>query len=403
MSLAPDADRAAYVDLLERLPGLAARAPLILCGMGSCVDARIAMHDMAGLLAERRTKPAMALAALLVERAARGVGGEIAVDWPDGPRWLAEHVPTRYALGGTGPQAAWALSAVGARALVALEDRSAHMLARLDPRLLLAEAGGMVAASDVAARGQARPDIFIFEFTQGLPVGAVTPPRSSRVIVRFDNLGLEHDAAFDRLSVELAPSAGAALLSGFSAVPAGALDAELARVATLGAAWRAAGVRTVHLEMAGYDSPAMGEAVLQGMRRAVSSVGMSHSEFLAMGPTKDLATGLCALGDRLGIGRVCVHADEWAASATLGDPDVERDALMLGCLLSSARAAAGTPVRPAGIDARARFATPPFPRPLRSGAWTLVSCPAPYLAAPATTLGLGDTFTAGCLLALAQP
>lgn len=398
----PEGARTAYADLLGRLPRLVSAAPLIFCGMGTCVDARVAMHDMNALLAERHVAPAAALAALLKDRAARGVGGEVWVDWPQGPQWLAERVPVRYALGGTGPQAAWMLSVLGARALVALEDRSAHMMAQLDPRLLLAEGGKLVPAADIVSRGPSRPDIFIFEFTQGVPVGDVTPPRSSRVIVRFSNLGLEHDDEFDRLSLRLAESAGAGLLSGFSAVAVDRLAAEIGRVGDLGQAWREAGVGTVHLELAGYDSPEIGESVLEGMRRAVTSVGMSHSEFLTMSPSDDLATGLCALGDRLGIARVCVHADEWAAAATTGEPDAERDALMMGCLLSSARAAAGKPVYPTGIDAQARFGAAPFPRPVRSGAWTLVSCPSPYLAAPATTLGLGDTFTAGCLLVLAQ-
>ncbi len=400
--------RAAYADLLERLPHFVAAAPLIFCGMGACVDARVAMHDMHDLLAERRVPPAVALAALLKDRAARGVGGEVWVDWPQGPQWLAEHVPVRYALGGTGPQAAWMLSVLGARALVALEDRSAHMMAQVDARLSLADGGSLVQAGEVAAGGPSRPDIFIFEYTQGTDVGGVTPRRSSRIIVRFNNLGLEHDDEFDRLSVRLAGSAGAALLSGFSAVPAEALAGEIARVGDLARAWRDAGVGTIHLELAGYDSPEIGERVLHGMRHAITSVGMSHSEFLAMSPSPDLATGqglatgLCALGDRLGIGRVCVHADDWAAAATKGETAIERDALMMGCLLSSARAAAGTPVHPTSIDARARFGPLPFPQPARCGEWNLVSCPSPYLAAPATTLGLGDTFTAGCLLVLAQ-
>ena len=76
---------------------------------------------------------------------------------------------------------------------------------------------------------------------------------------------------------------------------------------------------------------------------------------------------------------------------------------MMGCLLSSARAAAGKPVRPTAIAPEARFQPPPFPLPVQCGEWNLVSCPSPYLSAPATTLGLGDTFTAGCLLVLAQP
>ena len=393
--------RAEYADLLERLPGVVAAAPLIFCGMAACVDACVVMHDMDRLLAERHVPEAMRLADLLRDRAARGVGGEFWFDWLEGPRWLAEHVPVRHGLGETGPQAAWVLSVLGARALVALADRSAHMLARLNGRILLAEADALVPASEVQARGEPRPDIFIFEFTRGVAVGGVMPPRSSRVIVRFANHGLEHDDAFDRLSVGLAGSAGAGLLSGFSNVPADALAAELARVAALAAGWRAGGLGVVHLEWSGYDTPAIGAQVLDGMRRAMTSLGMSHSEYRVMSPSPDLATGLCALGDRLGIDRVCVHADGWAAAATLGDADAERQALMTGCLLAGARAAAGKPVRPGSIDASARFSAPPFPRPVRSGRWNLVSCSSPFLAAPVTTLGLGDTFAAGCLLALA--
>lgn len=38
-----------------------------------------------------------------------------------------------------------------ARALMALQDRSAHMLAQLDGRLLLAEAGELVTVANVVA------------------------------------------------------------------------------------------------------------------------------------------------------------------------------------------------------------------------------------------------------------
>jgi hypothetical protein len=392
--------RSAYGAFLDRVPAFVDAASLTLCGMGACVDACVAMHDMDGLLAARAPAEATALAALLKDRAARGIGGEIWVDWAGGPAWLARHVPVRYALGGTGPQAGWALTVAGAPALVALEDRSAHMMARLDSRLLLAEAGAMLPAAQVAPRGEPRAEIYIFEYTAGIPCGDVLPPRSSRIIVRFSNHGLEHDPEFDRLSVRVAGTAGAALVSGFSNVPAGLLAAEMARVSALALAWRAAGVGTVHLELAGYDTRETGERVFDGLHRAITSVGMSHSEFLTLNPGQPLAAGMCALGDRLGIARVCVHADDWAAAATKGDPEVECQALMMGCLLSSVRAAAGQPVRPTAIDPRVRLQMPPFPRQERRRDWTLVSCPSLYLEAPATTLGLGDTFAAGCLLVL---
>ena len=37
-------------------------------------------------------------------RAGRGEGGEIRVEWDEGPRWLATNERIRYALGGTGPE-----------------------------------------------------------------------------------------------------------------------------------------------------------------------------------------------------------------------------------------------------------------------------------------------------------
>ena len=395
-----------YAALITRLPSLVEAAPLTLCGMGACVDALIAMPDLAPLLDASGSSQAVALASVLLDRARRGIGGEIAFDWPEGPAWLAARVPLRFSLGGTGAQAGWTLAATGARALVALEDRSARMLACLEPKILLAEDGCLVEAPAVRPRGANHPEVFIFEYTAGVCIGSVVPPRSSRIIVRFDNKGLEHDADFDVLSLSLASTAGAGLVSGFNGVPPAQLDAEIRRVAAIASGWKAAGLAAIHLELAGYDSLEACCRVMGGLRGSVGSVGMSHSEFLTLAQAllpdlaEDIGAGMVALGEHFGFDRVCVHADHWAAAATLGEPAVEYQALMMGCLLSSARAVAGRPIRPQAIDARADFHTPPFPVPLQAGRWTVVSCASPYLSVPATTLGLGDSFTAGCLLAL---
>jgi ADP-dependent phosphofructokinase/glucokinase len=111
---------------------------------------------------------------------------------------------------------------------------------------------------------------------------------------------------------------------------------------------------------------------------------------------------MCELGERLGLNRVCVHADHWAASATRGDAETERRALMMGCLLAGTRAANGTPVRPREIDARATFSAPPLPLHSTRGRWSIVSCASPHLEHPAATVGLGDSFTGGCLLILGE-
>jgi hypothetical protein len=393
-----------FRDLAARLPAMAATAPVTLCGMSACVDARLDMARIGPLLAADRPAEAAALAALLLERAARGVGGEVRVDWPEGPRWLAERLDVTYALGGTGPQAGWVLTTLGAPALVCLEDRSAHMLARLPAAMLVAADGSAVPAGHLTASGERRPDIFIFEYTAGVSIGDVVPRRSSRIIVRFNDPGLEHDAEFERLTCRLAGEAGAGLVSGFNCVPPEGLEAEIGRVFGLARRWRAAGLATVHLEMSGYADPLARDRVLEAARGVVTSVGMSHSEFLDLGPAGGgaaaLAAAMTALAARLELDRLCVHADRWAVTATRGDPHREREALMAGGLVASARAAAGRPSVPDGVPEGATFDPPPFGPLGRCGAWSTVACTTPYLQRPATTLGLGDSFTAGCLLVL---
>ena len=193
------------------------------------------------------------------------------------------------------------------------------------------------------------------------------------------------------------------LLSGYNAVPALDLDRELARTMALGRRWQTAGLQTIHLELAGYDSLELVEHVLAASRGIVTSVGMSHSELIALdGQDGDPAAAMMRLGERTGFDRVCVHADHWAAAVTKRDPGIEMQALMTGCLLASARAAAGSPVLPRALGPSAQFHDLPMPEHARHGDWEAVACASPYLERPVTTLGLGDTFTAGCLLALGQ-
>jgi hypothetical protein len=392
-----------YRDLIADVPHIAKHAPLMLFGLSACVDARISAHQMSPLFASTAPPEARAFGELLAGRAAKGIGGEVRIDWPEGPAWLARNMPISYALGGTGPQAAWSLVAIGGSAMVALEDRSAHMLQQFHPDILIAENGRAVRARDVAARGKRRPEIFIIEYTAGRPLGDVTPKRSSRIIVRFHDPGLEHDAQFETLSVALAHTAGAGLISGFNSIPYERIDSEVAAVTGMTGKWRAAGVGAIHLELAGYDTPRQRDRVIEQTRGAITSIGMSHSEFVGLVPQgSDLAQDMCDLGDKLGLDRICVHADHWAASVTLGDPETERRALMMGCLLASTRAANGVPAYPREIDGRATFSEPPLPLLSRLGPWSLVACASPHLEHPLATVGLGDSFTGGCLLVLGQ-
>ncbi|SKA23842.1 ADP-dependent glucokinase/phosphofructokinase [Consotaella salsifontis] len=389
----------AYAALLMRAPEIIRRSRVTLCGMSACIDARISMHDVPADLT-LDSAAAADFMATIIGRMTNGVGGEIRVEWPEGPAWLAEHLPVDHAFGGTGPHAAMVLTALGAPTLLALEDRSAHMLRCVPGDLTLAEAGHKVAVRDVRPAGVARPDIFIFEFTAGRPAAGVVPPRSSRIIVRFGDPGLERDDAFEALSTGLAGEAGAGLIAGFGCVPDNELDQEVGRISALVHQWRARGLETVHLELSTYADPAPCWRLLDGFASVVTSVGMSESELRSLTKGQETASAMRETAVRLGLRRLCVHADHWAASVTLDDPAVERDALMMGCLLASARAEAGRPVSRPRVPDGASFAEPPLADGALCDGWHLVSCASPNLRAPATTLGLGDTFTAGCLLVL---
>ena len=389
-----------YADLIRRLPDVAARAPLTFCGNGACIDARVSLHDVDPMISVDSPEAARFMA-MLLERAARGQGGEVTYEWTGGPEWISAHNPISYAMGGTGPQAAWALSAVGAPVLLALEDRSELMLRVVPSDVVLVEDGRLVQARSARTGGATRPPVFIFEYTAGRPIGAIVPERSSRIIVKFGHFKLEADDGFERYTTTNARHAGTGLISGFSSVAADDLPGELARVSSLARAWRIGKLETIHFELSGFDAPEVLHLVLAELRGSVTSIGMSLSELKAVRPgIPDVPSAMESIAHEVGADRICVHADEWAASLTRRDPEVEWEALLTGCLLAASRAAAGRPVLPESIHPRATFKPLPFRHAGLSGPWRLVACASPFLRSPRTTLGLGDTFTGGCLLAL---
>jgi len=393
-----------YAGLAERLPELAQRARLVLGGLGACVDVYIRLEEALRVLEGAPATPAAALRQLLLERARRGIGGEVRFDWPDGPAWLDARLPRRLGLGGTGAQAAQTLAVLGAPTLLALSDRSAAQLALIHPNVRVAGADGIVPARAVAGAGRGRAPHYIVEFTAGVPAGDLVPPRSSRVIVRFEDDPLEPDPWFERASVEVAASAGAAILSGFNALPAGALPDLLARVRPLAGSWRAAGLRPVHLELGDFPDPAGMNEVLSGLAGSAASLGLSQSELLKLVPHgRSVVDRAQSLAERFGFDRVAVHADHFALALTRNDPEAELEALMAGSLLAATRAYHGRIAVPDGCPPGAVFSEAPEPTNGRRGTWHLACCATPYLPKPAATIGLGDTFLAGTLLILSQP
>ncbi len=396
-----------YGGLIREMPRLVADARMTLCGLSTVLDAVVPLHEAGALFAPGLPEGGRRLAEELRRRARLGIGGEYRADWPDGAEWLDRSLPFRLALGGTGAHAARVLSTLGAPALLSLEARGPGILSVLDGNVLLAEEGRAVPARELAAKGVDGRRIYIFESTAGQAFDGIVPPRSTRIIVRLHDGTLEDDRAFAGVSVRCAGLAGAGVLSGFSLLDAGTLPDELSRAVQLARRWRQAGLPLIHLELASYARPAYRDAVLNGLAGQFDSLGMSLSELHDLVPAeaapgrtpgRALDRTLLGLADRYGASRVCVHADEWAVALTRGDPDRERQALMAGCLIAATRASLGRPAIPRGLPEGCELRPPPEPGRCED-AW-LVTCPAPWLPRPATTLGLGDTFMAGCLLVL---
>lgn len=398
----PEQWRDAYAALLERLPGIVASARLTLCGMSTCVDAYIRLESADALLDAPPGTPQGAFAARILDRARQGIGGEMRIDWPQGPAWLEANLPITLGLGGTGAQAAQMLATLGAPSLVAVGDRTARQIERFHPEVGLAGPDGPTTMGSVQGHaGIGKQAHYIIEFRAGTRMGGHVLPRSSRIICRFGDDPLEDDPPFEAQSIRLAGQAGAAILAGYNEVPALLMEQSLRHTAGLARAWREAGLRLIHLELGDFHDMNDAWTIFAGLHGAICSVGLSLSELDKLMPgSGPVASRAACLGERLGIDRVAVHYDTYALALTKDDPALELEALMTGSLLASTRAANGKVTVPRQIAQAAIFKPAPLPPIGRSGAWNIATCATPWLHRPAATIGLGDTFLAGTLLVL---
>ncbi len=331
-----------------------------------------------------------------------GRDGELFWDWPEGWRWLAEALgsPDRVQVGGTGPQAAWALDVLGAPTVMALESRSPEQLGVLAPNILVCSEGRMVPVHELPADVDAAPiRNEILEFPAGSGLLGSALERSHRVILRFSPIALERDEEFMAMQEELGPTAGAAVLSGLSGL--GLSDGASRNWAQrLLSVWRECGPALRHLELGDTTRPGDLRTVMAGLRGLNSSLGLSMSELLTLwGPSSGIAAKALELAHGLESPCIVVHADRWALAVHRSDPSTVVRRLMTATLFASARAAAGAPrgdVTPVSYASYSEDV--PESGPLGNG-WRVDCVPTPFVARPASTIGLGDTFTAGLLLA----
>ncbi len=260
---------------------------------------------------------------------------------------------------------------------------------------------GVVPVASLKREGAAPSPHYIFEFTAGEMVCGAKVPRSSRTIVRFEHNALQRDESFIRASAERAADAGAGILCGFNEIPPQSAEEELDYAARVATAWRQGGLALIHLELGDFPTLALRDETLHCLLPLVTSVGTSRSELMHLRQEGEpLHTTAIRLAEAFELDRVCIHADKWAFAVTRGDVESELQALEMGCLLASTRAANGYFAVPDRLPDRAELLSPPLPPFHRTGAWSVACCPAPYLERPVATIGLGDTFLAGTLLVL---
>jgi ADP-dependent phosphofructokinase/glucokinase len=251
--------------------------------LSTFLDSYLRLHEAERLWTAEEGTPQAVLSRELFRRACSGVGGEFFLDWPEGEVWVEKNLPfSRWGLGGSGAQAAQMLSILGAPALMSLEDRSKRQLSVIHPNIQVATSRGVFSCVELCPTKGRKPAHYIFEFTAGTRVGPIIPKRSSRTIVRFTDERLDNDPDFTRESINAAPNAGAAILSGFNEIDQQDIEAALLDTVTLAHAWRDRGLGTIHLELGDYASVDARDTVLEKLAGAFTSLGMSYSELRAL-------------------------------------------------------------------------------------------------------------------------
>ncbi|MEV7756602.1 ADP-dependent glucokinase/phosphofructokinase [Microbacterium sp. NPDC089180] len=409
-----DEARAKYAAVLEGLDGLVRTAPLIATGFSVCNDhiCSIGEAEFAAIVDAQDDDDLQVreLARWLHDRILQGRGGEVLAA-RGGFDWIVRTFRGTPTMGGTGAQVSRVLASVGVQSVLALSDRTAAQLDTMDDGLLVVGDDGRLHSPREITPSPVRPNdpIFVFQFTQGVPLRgadadadaeAIVTRRSTRIILRAPARPLDLDDAFAAYVEDHRLTT--VLLSGFQTAEPAAVEPTRAWFLQR-FAWLADRPRLVHFEIAEYESHEHARSAVAGLTGFANSLGMSLSELGQLSSVSDPVEAAIAIANELGLDRVSVHADDFAFVVTTGDPALEEEALLAGCLLAASRAVTGAPVLPREMPAGTTLS--PLPASLRRESpdprYRLVAVPSPYTPSPRVTLGLGDTFVAGMLLALA--
>lgn len=386
--------------------------------------------------------------ALLLLCMKNGTGGEYPLETPDAIRdssLLVKDSPT-LRLGGNAGIAADVLSGLGASLVIpnvaALSGRQADLLSGDAIRIPCYRDGG--GGSDIAllkprdaVRDEEGAVHYVFDFKKGEEITLpdtdrrIIAPENNRIIATYDsvNTALHVDSAFREFSDAHVTEMDGALVSGFhllrNTYPDGSTYLDHARRAIKQLkGWKSSNPDLrIHFESGDFFERNIRDHVISCISDVVDSIGMNEEEFL--GDDADFsATGIIEKSvrtiDELQISRLCVHAMDFIVSVLdpgYIDHESEIDALNAGAIAAAARAKAGS-VNPASLQLAMNDVKPSYAgvrecsevqgrfngKSIGNGVhlelndYSICIVPSLLCEHPVTTVGLGDTMTAGVFL-----
>jgi len=363
----------------------------------------------------------------------RGKGEEWLVFNPGVVDFIEENFPGRLRLGGNAGIMANVMAGLGAGCVVVNASRLTRRQASLFTSRrgiavpALVDGGLRLCRPLDAARGEAGGEAvhFVFDFLAGTRVSVegevFRVPRNDRFIASFDppNVSLEIDPLFERFTRENAGFFDGAVVSGFHLLGADGFRERVWRSIEQVKGWKQVNPGLwVHLELGHFVRPEIANLVLGGFSGVVDSVGMNEEELSGYLGCQDILEGdvlegAVSLFERLDVSRVCVHTRDFVVSALQGlPPGLELRALEGGVKVAASLAATGKTGDWDFVERSiSRLRVSRVGREMLKG-WkvegmggfrvvdgvTVCLVPTFVCEEPVTTVGLGDTFTAGVLL-----
>ncbi len=363
------------------------------------------------------------LARIVSYYARAGLGAEVDITSDEVCRFLEANFKSEFALGGTGAQGAAALGAIGYPLLVHLTDDSAAVRELLSyPDVSIVSEGRTVPVTAVRAGGNPVRH-FILQFQRGDVVTIrgekQVLPDSNRLILDDDQIHkvLPIQTNFLRYIEENAQDFSAYSISGFNLITdeqrlldvLAVLEPHFARVK------EANPECVLYLEAAHYLEPTVQIRTLDRLSKHLHILGLNEEELVVFArrvgvevdncDLKSVLHGLSAVNDHFAFQGIVLHTKDYAMyfGQELSRGDLEKG-LTLGNLLAGTKARIGH--YGTIMDCRSSLALElsevglKFAEELATVATDKKMClvPSRYMKQPTSTIGLGDTFTAGMQL-----